>query len=235
MTGVISPAEFRREYLVVVVVGLTATWGKRRRARRYFTDTLGPHSFVPWIPYALGLRASAAWLSFVVRRRLRRGNYTGLHLVAYIGGGVLVRQLHARGERWPIGRAVWDRGPLQEEVARRLVARVPTSVLTLIGFRSVVDISRTDISDLPFPPCRMGAGLIVETRASSLARRLGTPVDMTSEVSPDLFEALLPGGTAAIALRLSHDEVYDDPRFLDQAASFISTGRFLAGEAEVSG
>jgi hypothetical protein len=217
--------------LIVVVVGLTATFGKRRRVRRYFSDHFGDGAYVPWIPYVLGLRASAAWLSFVIRRRLGRSRYTGLHLVAYIGGGVLVRQLDARGVRWPIGRAVWDRGPPQERVACRLVARVPSLLLTLIGFRSVVDIARVDMSGLPFPPADLGSGLIVETRASALARRLGIE-DMTSALSPETVEALLPGAAAAIAVPLSHDDVYDDPRFLDQAAHFLSTGAFRSRDAE---
>jgi hypothetical protein len=42
----------------------------------------------------------------------------------------------------------------------------------------------------------------------------------------------LPGAAAAIAVPLSHDDVYDDPRFLDQAAQFLSAGSFLAGDAE---
>jgi hypothetical protein len=235
MTGLKDFAEQHQKTLIVVVVGLTATWGKRRRARRYFAEAFGSRAYLPWIPYFLGLRASAAWLSFAVGRRLARDRHAGLHLVAYIGGGVLVRQLHDRGERWPIGRAVWDRGPLQEQVARRLVARVPAILLTLIGFRSVVDLARTDVSGLPFPPSALGSGLILETRASALARRLGIAESMTSEVVPGTVETLLPGATAAIALPLSHDDVYDDVRFLDQAVRFISTGTFLTGGAEVLG
>jgi hypothetical protein len=153
--------------------------------------------------------------------------------VAYIGGGVLVRQLHAQGVAWPIGRAVWDRGPPQEQVARRLVARVPAILLTLIGQRSVVDISWIDFSGLPFPPCPLGSGLIVETRASALARRLGIAEDVPPGPAPGTVDALLPGATAAIAVPLSHDDVYDDPRFLDQAAHFLRTGSFLAHGAGV--
>jgi hypothetical protein len=233
MTGTNDITEIHRDDLVVVVVGLTATWPKRRRARRYFARAFPSGAYVPWIPYFLGLRASAAWLSHVVRRRLRRGPHKRLHLVAYIGGGILVRQLHDRGEQWPIGRAVWDRGPLQEQVAPRLVARVSPILLTLIGFRSVVDLSRIGFSLAPFPPSPQGAGLIVETRASALARRLKIDRDMSSELVSGSVEALLPGATAAIALSLSHDDVYDDPRFLDQAAHFIKTGSFLEREAEV--
>ena len=231
MSGM-SDSDIRRDELVVVV-GLTATRSKRRRARRYFTDAFGPGAYLPWIPYALGLRASAAWLSFAVRRRLDRGRHTRLHLVAYIGGGVLVRQLHERGERWPIGRTVWDRGPPQEQVARRLVERVPALLLTLTGFRSAVDLSRIDLSRLSVPPSPLGAGLIVETRAARLARRLGIADVPGADLAPQAVEALLPGARAAILLPLSHDEVYDDPRFLDQAAHFLSTGSFLpAGSGE---
>lgn len=216
------------ESLIVVVVGLTATFRKRRRVRRYVSNRFGEGVYVPWIPYALGLRASAAWLSFVVRRRLQNNRYARLHLLAYIGGGVLVRQLHARGVRWPIGRAVWDRGPPQEQVAGRLVARVPSILLTLIGFRSVVDLARIDVSGLPFPPSPLGSGLIVETRASALARQLGIEADTTFVLSPETVGALLPGATAALAVPVSHDDVYDDPRFLDPAMHFLATGSFPA-------
>lgn len=37
---------------------------------------------------------------------------------------------------------------------------------------------------------------------------------------------LLPGASAAITVPLSHDEVYKDPQFLDQAAAFLKTGAF---------
>lgn len=218
----------RQEDLIVVVVGLTASWAKRRRTRQFFRAAFGESAFVPWIPYFLGLRASAAWLSLAVGRRLARGRHARLDLVAYIGGGVLVRQLHARGVNWPMGRAVWDRGPAQEQVSARLAARVPAALLTLAGQRSVVDLSRIDISALPFPPARLGAGLIVEARPSALARRLGIADETTSDTAPEQIEALLPGAAAAIVLPLSHDEVYDDPRFLDQAASFLRTGSFRA-------
>jgi hypothetical protein len=233
MTGVNDFDASHEDDLIVVVVGLTATFRKRKLARRYFTETFGPRAYVPWIPYSLGLHASASWLSYVVRRRVRRGRHTRFHLVAYIGGGVLVRQLHARGVAWPIGRVVWDRGPPQEQVARKLVARIPAILLTPMGLRSIVDLSRIDISRLPFPPCSMGSGLILETRASKLARRLGIANGATSEFAKGTVEALLPGADAAIAIPLSHDEVYDDPRFLDQAAHFLRTGSFLTDEAEV--
>lgn len=231
MRGANDIAGFNDDGLIVVVVGLTATFVKRRKVRRFFSDAFGARAYVPWIPYALGLRASAVWLSVVVRRRLRLRRHAQLHLVAYIGGGVLVRQLHARGVRWPIGRAVWDRGPLQEQVALRLVARVPSLLLSLTGFRSIVEIARVDISGLPFPPAPLGSGLILETRPSALARRLGISEELPLSAAPKTVEVLLPGATAAIALPLSHDDVYDDPRFLDQAVHFLSTGSFLTCDA----
>jgi hypothetical protein len=217
--------------LVVVLVGLTAGCRKRSRARRYFRQSFGEAVFLPWIPYIFGIAASAAWVSFRVRRRLARGRHPRLHLVAYIGGGVLVRLLHGRGDRWPIGRAVWDRSPAQEQVAGRLAARVPAGILTLLGHRSVVDLSRMDVSTLAFPDCRLGAGLIVESQASALARRLGIEEEPTGALTTQRLRALLPCATAAITVPLSHDEVYDDPRFLDEAAAFLRTGSFRASGA----
>lgn len=219
--------------LIVVLIGLTAGWRKRRRARHYFKQVFGARAYLPWISYVFGLRASAAWLSYCLSRRIRRGRHERIHVVAYIGGGILLRMLHAQGRRWPIGRSVWDRGPLQERVARALVARVPGLVLTLVGLRSVVDLARSDFSNLAFPASPLGSGLIVETRASALARRLGIEDDLP-DLSPEVMLPLLPGASAAIALPVSHDEVYQDARFLDAAADFLVTGRFEGPSAGVS-
>lgn len=210
---------------VIVVVGLTAGWRKRLQARRYLQAVFGDCVFLPWIPYFLGLRASAAWLSFRVRRYLRRRNTNRIHLVAYVGGGVLVRQLYAKGERWPIGRAVWDRSPTQEQVAPALAARIPSLILTLTGYRALLDLSRLFTVDLAFPSSELGSGLIVETEVSALARLLGiTNTDV--DLSQAALEALLPSATDAISLPLSHDDVYSDRLFLDQVASFLHNGRF---------
>ncbi|MFY0691782.1 MAG: hypothetical protein JXR14_07660 [Paracoccaceae bacterium] len=213
--------------LVVILVGLTASWRKRRQARSYFRQRFGSRAYLPWIPYVFGLGASAAWLSYRLARRLSRGRHERCHIVAYIGGGVLLRMLHAQGKRWPIGRSVWDRGPIQEQVAGALTARIPGIFLTLGGLRAVVDLARSDFSDLPFPKSPLGAGLIVETRSSSMARWLGIKEDF-SLVSNKSMRRLLPEATDTIALPLSHDEVYEDVRFLDAAADFLRTGRFEA-------
>lgn len=212
--------------LVVVLVGLTANRRKRSNARHHFQRCFGARAYLPWIPYIFGIRASAAWVSYLIRRRIVRGGHERLHLVAYIGGGVLVRLLYARGERWPVGRAVWNRGPPQEQVAGRLASRVPSAILTVLGYRSIVDLSRLSVSSMAFPDCQLGAGLIVETQASALARRLGIEEEPTSNFTPERVRALLPGATAAITVPLSHDEVYDDPRFLDQATAFLRDGSF---------
>jgi hypothetical protein len=218
--------------LIVILVGLTAGWRKRRCARRHFRRSFGERVYLPWIPYPLGLWASAAWLGSRMRRRIARGRHRRVHLVAYIGGGVLFRVLHARGECWPVGRVVWDRGPTQERVANALTARVPAFLLTLLGHRSIVDLARMDLAALPFPPSPLGAGLIVETRASVLARQLGIE-EAPGRLTAEAVHAMLPGATAAIALPLSHDEVYDDARFIDQAAAFLKAGSFRTEQIEV--
>ncbi|MDU8911432.1 hypothetical protein [Aestuariicoccus sp. MJ-SS9] len=219
--------------VVVVLVGLTAGWRKRRSARQYFRAAFGDQAFVPWIPYPLGLRASAAWVSFLLRRRFAPDGAGRLHFVFYIGGGVIFRLLHAQGARWPIGRTVWDRGPLQEQLARRLCARVPAFLLTLLGFRSVVDLSRTDPASLSFPSSPLGAGLIVETKSSALARWLGIE-EATLDLSPEALERLLPDADAIVTVPLSHDDVYDDAHFLDQASTFLKTRAFAGPGQEVA-
>lgn len=227
-------ADIAKDDLIVVLVGLTASWKKRRHARRHFEQSFGTRAYLPWIPYPLGLGISAAWLSALLRRRIAAGGHRRVHFVLYIGGGVLLRALHARGQRWPVGRTVWDRGPPQEQVARRLSARVPAWLLTLIGYRSIVDLARVNPADLSFPASPLGAGLIVETKSSVLARKLGIE-DFARDLSAKVMRSLLPEATAAITVQLSHDEVYEDPRFLDQATAFIATGAFLDQPNEATG
>ena len=216
--------------LIVVLVGLTAGWRKRRKARAYFRHAFGERVYLPWIPYVFGLRASAAWLSFWLSRRIRQGKHKRCHVVAYIGGGILLRVLHKQGTRWPIGRSVWDRGPLQERVAGMLVDRVPGIALTIVGLRSIVDLAKLDSSSLTFPQSALGSGLIVETRASALAQRLGIEEDLPA-ISPQEISRLLPDASSSVALPISHDEVYHDTRFLGAAAAFLSTGRFESSSA----
>ena len=212
--------------LVVVAVGLTASRTKRKQALRGYRQRLPCRVCLPWLPYFLGLRASSAWLSYSVRKELAKRPNARLHVIAYFGGGVLVRLLHARGVRLPIQRAVWNRGPAQERVAEAVSTRMSSFVLTLLGRRSVVDLARIFPDRLPYPAVEQYNGVIVEAKASALARRLGIgdePLDLSQQ---DLL-ALVPGADAAISVPLSHDDVYSDPRFLDQAAAFISTGAFL--------
>ncbi len=224
-----APAAALPDGPIIVVVGLTAGWHERRQARRYFEAVFGRRAFLPWIPYVFGLRVSAAWLSLRVRHRLKGRNRWRVHLVAYIGGGVLVRWLYAKGERWPIGRAVWDRSATQERVAPALAARIPGILLTLAGYRAIVDLSRAFAAALPFPPSELGSGLIVETELSALARRLGI-ANADLDLSQEALDALLPDATAVISLPLSHDDVYSDRRFLDEAAAFLITGRFKCAQ-----
>ena len=217
-----------------MLFGVTAGRKKRRHVRQYFQQVFGKLCFAPWLPYPLGLRASAAWVSFLLRKRMARDRPERIHFVLYIGGGILLRLLYGRGERWPIGRTVWNRGPLQERVAKTLCSRVPRLVLTLIGYRSIVDLAGLNPKDLTFPPSPAGAGLIVETKSSALAQRLG--IDEASlDLSQELLCELLPDARDRIALPLSHDEIYEDRAFLDQAAAFLQTGSFQAVENGTTG
>jgi hypothetical protein len=213
--------------LVIVAVGLTASRTKRQLARRGYGQRLPCRVYLPWLPYFLGLRLSAAWLSYSVRRQMAKQPRARLHLIVYFGGGVLVRMLQARGEKLPISRVVWNRGLAQERVAPAVAERMPSFVLTLLGRRSVVDLARLKPERLPYPAAEQSSGVIVEAEASALARRLGVG-RAPLKLSPDDLLALVPGASAAIAVPLSHDDVYSDPRFLDQAAAFISTGAFLS-------
>ena len=64
-----------------------------------------------------------------------------------------------------------------------------------------------------------------------LARRLGIG-NADIDLSPEALNALLPGATATILLPLSHDDVYSDRRFLDEAVTYITTGGFKRAQPE---
>ncbi len=219
-----KPSGFQNGDAVVVLVGLTAGWRKRRAVRRHFRAAFDLPVYVPWIPYPLGCEPAASWLGFVLRRRMRRGRLKRLHVLAYIGGGFLLRKLAAGGLPLPIGRIVYNRGPIQEQVPRALVARVPRILLMIFG-RPFLDLASGRYRDLAFPTTELEQGLIVETTASRLARKLGVDQDKTL-TRPEGFGRLLPCADAALAVAVSHDEVYDAPVFLDPAISFLKTGCF---------
>jgi hypothetical protein len=219
-----APNETPAEALLVLV-GITA--GRRQRKR--VLDVLRRHGgfdvLVPHIPYRRSLVRAASWLEGYLDAVLERRNYRAVHVLNYIGGGYLFRKLGSRLSRFPLGRVVHVRSPLQEQVPLRLAQRFTRPGLLLIAGRSAVDMAAAPLDDLPLPRLGHEQGLIVETRQSAMARWLG--------VEPAGFAAtawsharLLPDAADAIDLPVSHDEAYGPGEVLRQFLHFVEHGRF---------
>jgi hypothetical protein len=202
---------------LLVLTGITAGWCKRRLLLRELQARSGSRVVMPWLPWALGLRGCAGWLRAYLRwRGVRRVN-----VLAYIGGGYVLRAMAAGGMTLEPQRIVYDRGPLQEAVPAILLRRFGRLGLCLTGLAAVVGLADAAwLSGLPLPRGAQGTAILIETRASKLALSLG----LEPEVLPDPQD-LLPGADASELLPLSHDDVYTAPGFLALALSFLATGR----------
>jgi hypothetical protein len=202
---------------LLVLTGMTAGWRRRGLLRRSLKARMSAKIMMPWLPWALGLRGCASWLGAYLRwRSLRRAD-----VLAYIGGGYVLRAMAANGMTLEPQRLVYDRGSMQEAVPALLLRRFGRLGLCLTGYAAVVGAADAAwLSDLPLPRGARGTAVLVETEASRLARVLG----LRPEGRPDP-KALLPGADAAALLPLSHDDVYAAPTFLDAAMNFLATGR----------
>lgn len=200
---------------LVVLVGLTAGWRKRRAIRRLLQAGPWP-VLVPGLPFPLGLRA-CAW---VLRRHLARGPAAGqpVHVLAYIGGAGVLRVL-GPGALPPVDRMVLDRSAIQERVPGALAALAPRWVVAMLGGAGMLGLMDPGLSARPLPPAARGFAVIEETRASRLARLLR--VDR-----PSLPMIAVPGAADWLRLPLSHDDVYQDAGFARAVLGFLATGRF---------
>lgn len=221
---------------ILVLVGITANRRKRRAVHAQLGLLTGLPVVVPWLPYVLGLSVCAIWLRW--RWRALIGTSESVHLLLYIGGAAIFSLAAPRLDLSRLCRVVIDRGPIQELVPVVMAARMPPLFRVLPGGRAIADLARL----LPeMRTSRYGAGetgLIVERGISDLAHRLGLT---TGSVPENAWsnENLATDSTDVLHIDLSHDEVYDDDRFLRPAARFLMTGAFaeptLAPSAEEAG
>lgn len=204
---------------LLVLVGVTAGWRKRRQLHRLLRAASPWPVLLPWLPYPLGLRCATARLRRILQRHAPCE--APLHVLAYIGGAAVLRRLHASGDAPAIGRMVLVRSPYQEQVPAALLARFPRWLITAAGGRASVDMA--EAPPLPLPPARDGTGVLVEAQPSRLARRLGLADGPAPPLpaGPDW-----PHAETVRALPLSHDDAYSAPDLVAAALSFLQHGTF---------
>ncbi|KPK05229.1 MAG: hypothetical protein AMJ64_12045 [Betaproteobacteria bacterium SG8_39] len=221
-----TSAQDRPESLLVLV-GITATGRSRYRVARFFKQHGTYTVWVPAIPYWRGLRSCTRWLERFLAQTVRLQEGEPIHVLAYIAGGALLRGLAAADRLPPLARVLWVRGPVQERVAAKVVARYGRLLGWLLGGRSMLDLADGWPRSLPFPHSAGEQGLMIEEGVSWLARRLGLGPD---DVPPEGWDPaqLLPGAHAVRRAPESHDAVYSSPALLASALHFFQHGRFAA-------
>lgn len=224
-----NPAAVSRQALVVLV-GITASRRKRAYLRRYLASHSEYEVHVPDLPYRRPLKEVAAWYADYLANTVRPSRYDKLHCIAYIAGGALLRCLPASMP--PLfERMVCFRGPYQELVAARLVARIGRRLAGLLAGRTALDLAAGWPAGLPWPRHALHEGLIVEEGRTRMARWLGIrAADLPPQAWSDTV--LLPAAEAALHVPQSHDDVYTDDAVLDAALAFVRHGEFPARGAD---
>lgn len=218
-----DPAGIGRQALVVLV-GITANRRKRSHLRRYFGAHGDYDVFVPDLPYRRPLKEVAAWYAGYLANEVRPERYDKLHCIAYIAAGALLRCLPA-GDKPAFERMVCFRGPYQERVAARLVARIGRWLAGLVAGRTALDLADGWPAALPWQRHAAHEALIVEEGRTRMARWLGI---RAADIPPQSWSdaELLPGAEAALHVPQSHDDVYTADAVLAAALGFIRHGRF---------
>jgi hypothetical protein len=211
---------------LVILVGVTANGRKRASVESRFRQATPCTVVCPRLPQWLGFRVCAFLLGRLLARLRDSGRFESVHFVNFISGGYLFRRAVPDCPGLPLGRVVYVRSPIQELVPPALAARLTRPGLLLVGGATLLTLAHpAPLARLPWPSDGMDQGLLVEERASQLARRLGLSRASTSprDWDPDI---LLPGAAEVLSLAVSHDEIYDSPEMVAQAAHFLARGRF---------
>ena len=207
-----------------MLVGIMASWSKRRHLRRYFISHCDYDVFVPDLPYRRPLAEVAAWYSDYLANEVWPERYGKLHCIAYIAAGALLNCLPSGGHP-AFERMVYFRGPYQERVAVGLVERIGSRLAGLVAGRTALDLANGWPGELPRHRHALHEALIVEEGRSRMARWLGIHA---SDIQPASWSGteLLPGAEAVLHVPQSHDDVYTDDNILAAALAFIRHGRF---------
>jgi hypothetical protein len=215
---------------LVVLVGITADRTRRHHVRSVCRAKTDFDVLVPALPERLGLQACSVFLRAYLGFVAGPGRHDHVHFLNYISGGFVFRMVARHLDFLKIGRVLYDRAPIQEEVPELLLQRYTRAGVLIARGKTTTDLASGWIHDLPFPSSDLEQGLIIETEPSRLARDLGL-----SQASPPVSawrpEHLLPDADAVRRIRISHDDVYESPMFLDEALHFLRTGRFSRNAA----
>lgn len=212
---------------LVVLPGITANAAKTAFLLEYFERHLAFPVFLPKLWQPLGIRGAA--------RRLHRflakiGPFDRIHFLAYVSGGFILRAaLPVAGA--PIGRLVYVRSPIQEEVPGRFIRQRGRLAAVLGGGRMLFDLSSGWKDDLPYPVPSGAQGLVIERGVSRLARKLGLDADDFDGLrhSPGFR---IPAANETWEAAESHDDAYTSAALLARIARFLATGTFAGPPTE---
>lgn len=207
---------------LIVLVGITASWRKRRHLRRYLQSHCDVDVFVPSLPYRKPLGEVAAWFSAYLCDEVKPQRYEKIHCIAYIAAGSLLRCM----PHLPLfERMVYFRGPYQELVAPWLVQRIGRFLAGLIAGKTALDLANGWPARLPQQKLAQHEALIIEEGRSRMARLLGITSEELDETAWSAAQ-MLPSAEAVLRVPESHDDVYTSDAVLSAALGFIQHGAF---------
>ncbi len=210
---------------LVILVGITADEMKRNSVGRYFERNSGYDVFVPDMPQRFGVRVCSWWLRRYLRDTVQVDTYDRVSFLNYVSGGIIFRRELSRRPLANIGRVVYDRGPIQEEVPRALVRKYTWFLMSLFKSHMIADVAGKWIYRLPYPLSMGEQGLMIELGTSLMAHDLGiNEEDIPAEAWDPEF--MLPGADDVTRRSESHDDVYSSLAFLSFALRFFETGKF---------
>jgi hypothetical protein len=210
---------------LVILVGVTATKQKCAHLGEFFAAADEYDVFVPSLPQRWGLKYCVRWLGRYMARTVAAARYERVDYLNYISGGLIFRHAVLGGGNFNVGRVVFIRGPVQEQVPAALVAKYGRFLAWLLFGKMVLELSTADLGAPPLPTACRDLGLIVERGVSRLAASLGLTADAQP---PDAWrpERLLPAAVDWRAVPESHDDVYSSPSMLSLALGFLRDGKF---------
>jgi hypothetical protein len=208
---------------LLVLVGITAGAADRAHVGAWLEALTGRPVLVPDLPQRWGLAACARRLPRWLAGRI--DPETPLDVMAYISGGFILRAAAAAGTMPPLGRVLWLRGPVQEELPAALIRRYTRLIAWLRLGRMVLDLAARRGEAAPFPESRGAQGLIIEEGVSVLAARFGL---VAAALPPEAWSParLAPKAGSVLRTPHSHDDAYRTEDLLAAAAHFFATGVF---------